>query len=271
MKRAISRPPLFRIERLSTTRREEAHYPFTVPTIRSMEALDVRARVLFFVGENGSGKSTLLEALALACGFGIEGGTRNLRFSTRAPDLEREGTADPIGSLADALRLSWSGRHQRDGFFLRAESFFNVATEIDRGDHNSNYGSKSLHDRSHGESFLTLFFERFSKAGLFLLDEPEAALSVSRQLAMLVRMNDLLAADERTQFIIATHSPILLAFPDAQIVSFDGARLRDIDYRETDAYALTRRFLTDPKRAVATLFRDEDGVSIDDDVEPGGA
>jgi predicted ATPase len=231
-------------------------YPFSIPVIGSFEGLEIASRVLFFVGENGSGKSTLLEALALACGFGPEGGSRNFRFSTREEERDEWIADEPIVKLAAALRLSWRGTKQRDGFFLRAESFYNVATYLDRlgGQALEPYGGISLHERSHGESFLALFLERFSGAGLYLLDEPEAALSTARQLALLARMHDLLAADPQAQFLIATHSPILLAFPGAQICSFDGVAIHPIDYRLTDAYLLTRRFIDDPERALRELF-----------------
>jgi predicted ATPase len=243
-------------------------YPFSVASIAALPTIDVRARVLFFVGENGSGKSTLLEALACACGFGPEGGSRNLRFSTRvavggddAPG--NDDASDGIGRLADALEIARRTRH-RDGFFLRAESFHNVATRIDemaRDDRSAYraYGGRSLHERSHGESFLTLFLERFGAGGLYLLDEPEAALSPARQLALMARMHDLLRASDATQFIIATHSPILLGFPDAQILSFDGDVVHEVSYHETDAYAITRRFLSDPSSMLRELFDEPRG------------
>ena len=187
---------------------DRSRYPFSVPAIASLTSLVVRSPVLFFVGENGSGKSTLLEALAVACGFGAEGGSRNLRFTTRAGTTHDRSDPDaPIEELADALTLRWT-RRQRDGFFLRAESFYDFATMLDRSQAESEYGpgflrpygGRSLHAQSHGESFLTLFLERFSKRGIYLLDEPEAALSPARQLALLVRMHDLIASDEQTQF-----------------------------------------------------------------------
>jgi predicted ATPase len=225
-------------------------YPFEVDVVRTLTSIAIRRRVLFFTGENGSGKSTLLEALAVACGFGAGGGSRNF-----APDVATGG----VERLADALEVRRTKRH-RDGFFLRAESFFTVASALDDLGPGAlrPYGGTSLHARSHGESFLTLFLERFGPGGLYLLDEPEAALSPARALALLVRMHDLLAADSATQFIIATHSPIVLGFPGAQIVSFDGGRLREIAYRETDAYRLTRRFVTDTDRMLHELFAGDD-------------
>jgi len=232
-----ARPALTRITLLRDMVVQSSAYPFDIPVIAALDTLDVRERVLFFVGENGSGKSTFLEALAIACGFGPEGGSRNLRPPSRvSADRFQDDAEAPVRRLANALRLSWTERRQHDGFFLRAETFYDFASHLDRSDRESefgpsflgSYGGTSLHDRSHGESFLTLFLTRFSGSGLYLLDEPEPALSAARQLALLVRMNDLLAEDARAQFVIATHSPILLAFPGAQIVSFDGAALREI-------------------------------------------
>jgi predicted ATPase len=248
-------PCLHRIALLREGVTDRRGYPFDVPAIASLRTLKVKSRVLCFVGENGSGKSTLLEAIALACGFGAEGGTRNFLLSTRR---EPEGDNDPeapLERLADALRLTWT-RRQSDGFFLRTESFYNVATYLDRlgGDALKPYGGISLHERSHGESFLTLFLSRISGRGLYMLDEPEAALSAARQLALMVRMRDLLEHDDQTQFVIATHAPILLAFPGAQIISFDGGAMHEIAYRDTDAYMITRRFLENPDRALRELF-----------------
>jgi predicted ATPase len=245
-------------------------YPFDIPVIATLDSLEVRERVVFLVGENGSGKSTFLEALALACGFASEGGSRNFRPPSRvSADPSQNDPEAPVRRLADALRLSWTEGRQRDGFFLRAETFYDFASHLDRSERERTlgpsflgpYGGASLHDRSHGESFLELFLTRFSGSGLYLLDEPEAALSAARQLSLLVRIHDLLADHPRAQFVIATHSPILLAFPGAQILSFDGAALRRIAYRETDAYNVTRRFLSDPDRMLRRLFEPGDDDS----------
>lgn len=232
-------------------------YPFAVPAISVFEPIEVRSQVLFFVGENGSGKSTLLEAVAIACGFGREGGTRNFNFSTQneQPDELNPDEAS-IDQLADALQLSWRKR-QRDGFFLRAESFYNVASYLNRNASLgalTSYGGKSLHARSHGESFLTLMVERFSPNGLFLLDEPEAAVSPARQLALLRRIHDLVTGGDDTQFIIATHSPIILAYPGAQICAFSSEGIREVSYRDTDAYIITRRFLENPVRGIDEIL-----------------
>jgi predicted ATPase len=232
-------------------------FPFSVPAIKPMRAIEIKNRILFFVGENGSGKSTLLEAIALAAGLGREGGSRNFSFSTRSESRENLGHSETrIDLLADALRLTFTKR-QRDGFFLRAESFYNIATYVDTlVDGLTPYGGISLHDQSHGESFLALLLNRFSGGGLYLLDEPESALSATRQLALLARIRVLLERDEDTQFIIATHSPILLAYPNAQLLAFDRGSIKPIAYRDTDSYQITRRFLDNPAKMFEELFRD---------------
>lgn len=205
--------------------------------------------VTFLVGENGSGKSTLLEAIAVACGFNAEGGTRNFTFSTRATHSE-------LGEYITVARR----RYPRDGFFLRAESFYNVATNIDEMDEDFSYGPKviesyggvSLHHQSHGESFLALVQNRFGGNGLYLLDEPEAALSPTRQLTLLGEMHQL--AEQDSQFIVATHSPILMAYPGARIYQLSENGIEPVQYQETEHYQLTRRFLEDPERMLRYLF-----------------
>lgn len=213
-------------------------YPFQVPVIASLERLHLFKQVTFFVGENGSGKSTLLEAIALAAGFGAEGGTRN--FTAHTTD-----TVNAVQPLADALRLGWSKKLTR-GFFLRAESFFNVATAIDALGSGA-YGDRSLHAQSHGESFMALVEHRFRGAGLYLLDEPEAAVSPQRQLTLLAVLHDLVRQHPDAQVIVATHSPILLALPDADIVSFDGDRLERIRWEDAPAVSVYRSFLERPQ------------------------
>jgi predicted ATPase len=186
-------------------------YPFSIPALHSLERIDLDPRVTFFLGENGSGKSTLLEGIAVAAGFNAEGGSQSFSFSTRASE----------SSLHRALRLVRGVKRPRTGYFLRAESYFNVATEIERLDAMpgggpriiNSYGGRSLHAQSHGESFMALIRNRFGPQGLYILDEPEAALSPRRQLALLAAMQNL--ASQKCQFIIATHSPILLAYPGA--------------------------------------------------------
>jgi predicted ATPase len=224
-------------------------YPFSLPVVRHLDSLDLHPAVTFLVGENGSGKSTLLEAVAVAWGFNPEGGTKNFRFQTRTSHSE----------LHEYLRLVKGVQRPRDGFFLRAESFFNVATEIERLDEGpggppiiDSYGGRSLHQQSHGESFFSLMTNRFSGHGLYVLDEPEAALSPSRQLAMISRMHELVQA--RSQFLIATHSPILMAYPDAWIYQITEDGLRRVAYEETEHYAVAKRFLNDTKRQLEILL-----------------
>jgi predicted ATPase len=188
-------------------------YPFSVPTIRTFNQLEFRSRVCFFAGENGTGKSTLLEAVAAHYGFGREGGTRSFANNT----TDSNHSVDP---LVQALRLSFD-RRTGAGYFLRAESFFNAASYIDEIGVTQYYGGRSLHTHSHGETFFKLLDMKFRRDGLFLLDEPEAALSPQRQLAFLVLLHDVLRKCKDAQFIISTHSPVLLGFPAAQIVSFD--------------------------------------------------
>ena len=228
-------------------------YPFTIPAVRHMGTLSFQQDVTFFVGENGTGKSTLLEAIAVALGMNPEGGSRNFNFATR-----------PSHSLLwQHLRLVRSWSKPRDQYFLRAESFFNVATEIEELDKEQlgaaiigAYGGRGLHDQSHGESFFALIMHRFRGSGLYLLDEPEAALSPSRQLQLLRRMRELVLQD--SQFIIATHSPILLAYPNARILALDPEGYREKSYIETDHYKVTKAFLDDPEEAIRRLFSAKD-------------
>src|SRR5882672_4702014 len=225
-------------------------YPFSLPAVRSLDHIDLHPKVTFFVGENGSGKSTLLEAIAVSLGFNPEGGTKNFRFGTRGSHSE----------LHEYLRVAKGLKRPRDGFFLRAESFFNVATEIEKLDAEpsfgppiiNSYGGRSLHEQSHGESFLALMTERFGGQGLYILDEPEAALSPQRQLAVLSRIHDLIL--DNSQFIIATHSPILMAYPNATIYSFSTDGIKEVDYYETEHYQVTRDFLVNPKRMLDVLL-----------------
>ncbi|MHC1726071.1 MAG: AAA family ATPase [Syntrophobacteraceae bacterium] len=226
------------------------HYPFSLPAVRHLETLEFHPQVTFLIGENGSGKSTLLEAISVSLGFNPEGGTRNFRFGTRESHSE----------LHQCIRLAKGFKRPRDGFFFRAESFFNVATEIERLDSEpsfgppliESYGRKSLHEQSHGESFLALIMNRFSGHGLYILDEPEAALSPQRQLSVLVRLNELVA--ESSQFVIATHSPILMAYPNAWIYYLSSDGIERIDYYETEHYRIMHDFLVNPKRMIDVLF-----------------
>lgn len=225
-------------------------FPYSLPILRHLDSLELHPRVTFVVGENGSGKSTLLEAVAIAAGFNAEGGTRNFRFDTRRSH----------SSLHEHLTLVKSAKRARDGFFLRAESFFNVATEIEHLDAEpapappiiNSYGFRSLHEQSHGESFFALMNNRFGGQGFYVLDEPEAALSPTRQLAMLVRMHELVRA--KSQFVIATHSPILMAYPDAWIFQIGKRGLERVEYEETEHYVVARRFLADPRGQMKALL-----------------
>jgi predicted ATPase len=227
-----------------------ADYPFNIPAIGGLDTIEVDQPVTFFVGENGAGKSTLLEAIAVGMGLNPEGGSRNFRFATR----------ESHSNLSRHLRLSRSPRRVRDSFFLRAESYFNVATEIEALDEDpfggppviDSYGGKSLHEQSHGESFFALFMNRLRGNGLYFFDEPEAALSPSRQMAFLSRMHQLVK--DGSQFLIATHSPILMAYPDAAIHLLADGPPRRIAYRDTEHYAITRTFLNDTERMLDILL-----------------
>lgn len=224
-------------------------YPYTLPAVQSLEQLSLEQPVTFLVGENGTGKSTLLEAIALAFGFNPEGGTMNFRFQTY----------DSHSGLGGALRLIRGPYRPRDGFFLRAESFYNVATYIEELDKQpvpplkAAYGG-SLHERSHGEAFFALLCNRLSGHGLYLFDEPEAALSPSRQMAMLTRIHDLVGLN--SQFVIATHSPILMAYPGAAIHLLDERGITRCAYADIPHVQLTRAFLEAPERYVRRLLTD---------------
>ena len=230
------------------------HYPFSLPAFRGLDQIDLHPKMTIFVGENGSGKSTLLEAVAVSLGFNAEGGGKNFRFDTRPSH----------SPLHEYLRVAKGVRRPKDGFFLRAESFFNVATEIERLDSEpgggrviESYGGRSLHEQSHGEAFLALVTNRFRGDGLYILDEPEAALSPQRQLAVLSRIHDLV--DEGSQFIMATHSPILMAYPNAQIYQLSTDGIEPVAYEDTEHYQVTRTFLASPERMFRQLFSREGG------------
>lgn len=219
--------------------------------LKQKEELDFSADVTFFVGENGTGKSTLLEAIAVAYGFNAEGGSKNFTFSTRTTHSE----------LFEHIRLAKRG-YAKDGFFLRAESLYNVATNIDDMDKLPSfdapviegYGGVSLHNQSHGESFLAIVQNRFFGNGIYILDEPEAALSPMRLLTLIAEINELVK--KNSQFIIATHSPILMAFPNAQILEFSKDGIKEVKYQETEHYQISKRFLDDPERMLHYLLND---------------
>jgi predicted ATPase len=214
-------------------------YPFTIPAIAQLERLDFESPVTFFVGENGSGKSTLVEAIAIRAGFNPEGGTKNFRASHRPSE----------SSLKDYVRLARGARREKSGFFLRAETMFNVSTEAEEY---REYGWADLHEMSHGEAFLWVAVNKFRDGGLFILDEPEAALSPQRQLALLVRIHQLVEAG--SQFVISTHSPMLLAYPKATIFLLDREGIHPTRYEDTEHYAVTRAFLQDPAGRLRKLF-----------------
>ena len=215
----------------------------------AMGGLDFTAPVTIFVGENGVGKSTLIEAIAVALGFNPEGGTVNFNFSTRASHSD----------LSEHLRLLKGTRRRRDGFFLRAESFYNVASNIDELDVGGggrrvvdSYGGVSLHAQSHGESFMALVENRFGGKGLYILDEPEAALSPMRIMRLMWHMRRLV--DDESQFIVSTHSPMIMALPGADVIQIDDDGLSHVDYRDTAHYQVMRRFLEDPERMLGYLY-----------------
>jgi predicted ATPase len=222
-------------------------YPYSIPAIKQLTALEFHARVTFFVGENGTGKSTLLEAIAVAEDFNPEGGSRHAMFKTA-------DTHD------DALpRKLWLGKNKiprGDSFFLRAESFYNLSTYIQQIGYSHAYGDRPLHEQSHGEAFLSLLVHRLSGNGLYLFDEPEAALSPQRQLTFLAALHDLV--QRGGQFIIATHSPIILAYPDAQILHFSAAGIAPIAYEDTEHYKVTRAFLIRRELMLQELLAGDD-------------
>jgi predicted ATPase len=216
-------------------------YPFCIPAIAKLERLEFHPQVTFFVGENGSGKSTLIEAIAIKAGFNREGGTKNFTSSHRPSE----------STLHEHVRLARGVRREAGGFFLRAETMFNVSTEAEGY---RDYGWDDLHDKSHGEAFLWVVMNRFRDNGLFILDEPESALSPQRQLALLGRMNQLVRTG--SQFIVSTHSPILMAYPGARILSLDATGIEEVQYKETEHYAVTRSFLQNPEAILKQLFAD---------------
>ncbi|MBL8606155.1 MAG: AAA family ATPase [Myxococcales bacterium] len=234
--RAVSLPP----HRLSRS----GDYPFNLPVVRALRDLELHP-VTYFVGENGAGKSTLLEAIAVAAGFNAEGGSCNFAFSTRATESE----------LHRAIRLVRSARRPRSGFFLRAETFYNVATEIERLGVAGSYGARSLHELSHGEAFLALMQHRFGPNGLYILDEPEAALSPARQLAFLRRLHALVG--HGSQFLIATHAPIVLAYPTARIYQLGENGIDVTTYEAAPQVSLTRDFLNHRERFLLELLGDD--------------
>ncbi len=220
-------------------------FPFSIPSIKKLSELELHPNVTFIVGENGTGKSTILEGIAAALGFNPEGGSKNLKFST----------TDSHSDLYKHLKFLRGYNSPKTGFFLRAETFYNVASQIDYLDQTAggmgtpitySYGRNSLHNQSHGESFLSLLLHRFDGNGLYILDEPEAALSPARQLTVLARLHELV--QQGSQFIIATHSPIIMSYPDSRIYNLTEQGYHEINYTDTEHYKLTREFLEAPER-----------------------
>ena len=229
---------------------EECSYLRNIPSLKNFQGIKIDKPVTFFVGENGSGKSTLLEAIAVALGLNPEGGSKNFNFATKETHSE-------LGKL---LEIARGPRREEDGFFLRAESFYNLATEVEELESSGfesfydSYGGKSLHDQSHGESFRSLILNRFRPRGIYLLDEPEAALSPTSQMSLLCIIDKLVKKD--AQFIIASHSPIILAYPNADIYEFSEVGIEKKSYKETESYSVTKAFLDDPERMMNFLFDD---------------
>lgn len=216
--------------RLNHENIDDTAYPFHLPVVRSLTSLQFDPNVTFIIGENGAGKSTLIEAIAIACDLNPEGGSRNFRFQTR----------DTHSKLSDHLTIIRGARRPKDSFFMRAESFYNVASKIE--DYGvSGYGSKPIHSQSHGESFMALIEHRFRAESLYIMDEPEAALSIRRQMEFLAHIKRLV--HEKSQLIIATHSPIILSYPGALILSVDEEGFHKVKFEDTDQYRLTWYFL----------------------------
>jgi predicted ATPase len=242
-------------------------FPFTIPALRDLDRLEFHPDVTFIVGENGSGKSTLIEAVATVMGLGAEGGTGNHSMK------DQYGSS----SLADHLRPQRNIQKPKDKYFLRAESFYNIGNYLEElaEDPDANavedrwgrtprerafarYGGKSLHLSSHGESFLTVITQTFAGNGLYIMDEPEAALSPSRQLAALIRINDLVS--QNSQFIIATHSPILLSYPRSRIYLLNERGCNEVSYEDTEHYQITRDFLNNYPKRLEALFSENGTV-----------
>lgn len=227
------------------------HFPLNLPVIRNFQELMFHPSVTYIIGENGMGKSTLLEGIAIALGFNPEGGTLNFNFSSY----------DSHSNLDKYLRLVKGVNRPKDHFFFRAETFYNVATNIEDLDKEpspgrriiDSYGGKSLHEQSHGESFFAAFIERFQGNGLYILDEPEAALSPLRQMSMLARINELV--NQGSQFIISTHSPIIMAYPTAKIIQLTEVGMSESALEDTNHYSIMKQFFEDKDRLLHHLFQ----------------
>jgi predicted ATPase len=219
-------------------------FPFCLPVIRDLEAITFHPDVTFFIGENGTGKSTLLEGMATALGFNAEGGNKNVQFSSRRTH----------STLHEYLKLVKSFATPKDGYFLRAESFYNVASYMDDVNYLGEYGGKSLHNQSHGESFIALLNKKLKGSGLYILDEPEAALSPSSQLTALAIIHELVRAN--SQLIIATHSPILMSYPNAEILQLSASGIHKVAYRDTEHFRVSKDFLNNPDLMLSHLLNE---------------
>lgn len=219
-------------------------YPFTIPCLKTFESINFHADVTFIVGENGTGKSTLIEGIALALGFSPEGGTKNVSLET----------SKNTSVLDSYLKLTRSYARPKDHYFLRAESFYNVATYMDNLGYLKNYGGKSLHHQSHGEAFLSVLVNKLKGNGLYIFDEPEAALSPQRQLTTLARIHHLVT--ENSQFIIATHSPILMAYPNAKILSLDENGINEVKFEETEHFKVYDMFFKNYQELVGRIIHE---------------
>ena len=227
------------------------HFPLNLPVIQNFQEFSFHPNVTYIIGENGMGKSTLLEGIAIALGFNPEGGTLNFNFSNY----------DSHSNLDQYLRLAKGVNKAKDSFFFRAETFYNLATNIESLDNEplggskiiDSFGGKSLHQQSHGESFFAAFIERFGGNGMYILDEPEAALSPLRQLSMLARINDLV--NQGSQFIISTHSPIIMAYPNAKIIQLTEDGMSESTLEETNHYSIMKQFFEDKDRLLHHLFQ----------------
>lgn len=237
-------------------KREQIHsyerFPFNLPVIKQFDEVDFHPNVTYIIGENGMGKSTLLEAIAIGLGFNPEGGTLNFNFSSY----------DSHSDLHEYIRIARGAIRPKDSFFFRAESYYNLATNIEKLDSEGlggrivdSYGGTSLHELSHGESFFATFIHRFGGKGLYILDEPEAALSPLRQMSMLARIHELVR--DESQFIISTHSPILMAYPEAKILQLTEGGMEETGLEETNHFKMMKQFIENRERMLHHLFEND--------------